>query len=314
MPLWAVHISDGVLSVPFWAAGWLVAAMLLAWGCRRVTEEEIPRVALVTAAFFVASTIHVKVPPSTVHLLLNGLAGILVGRRAVLAIFVGLGLQAILLGHGGFYVLGVNTCVMALPALLAWLAFGRLHAMVRRGPLLASLLLAGSCAALVLAGAFSIAMIRIGLPLSASADAIRAALLEAAAETLGPWTVAGAGLCAGAAVLLERRFRAAPDLAAGFALGSLTVLATGALGCLALFAGGAEIWEAAPWAMIVLHVPIAVIEGLIVGVSVSFLARVKPELLGLDRVEPARRPRETAVDATGVLVSAETAAEPAEVK
>lgn len=34
-----------------------------------------------TAAFFVASLIHVPIGPTSVHLLLNGLLGVVVGRR-----------------------------------------------------------------------------------------------------------------------------------------------------------------------------------------------------------------------------------------
>ena len=41
------------------------------------------------------------------------------GWRAGLAIPVGLFLQAVLLGHGGISTLGVNACVMTLPALAA---------------------------------------------------------------------------------------------------------------------------------------------------------------------------------------------------
>ena len=93
-----------------------------------VRDEEIPRIALMTAAFFVASLIHVPIGPTSVHLLLNGLLGVIVGRRAPLAVLLGLTLQAVLFGHGGFTTIGVNTCVMALPALgAAWL-FGTLRA------------------------------------------------------------------------------------------------------------------------------------------------------------------------------------------
>src|SRR5262249_40153720 len=66
---------------------------------------------------------HVRIGPTTVHLLLNGLVGVLLGRRAALAIPVGLFLQAALLGHGGFQTLGINSCIMVLPALLAWQLF-----------------------------------------------------------------------------------------------------------------------------------------------------------------------------------------------
>ena len=64
-----------------------------------------------TAAFFVASLIHVSIGPTSVHLLLNGLLGVIVGRRAPLAVLLGLTLQAVLFGHGGFTTIGVNTCV-----------------------------------------------------------------------------------------------------------------------------------------------------------------------------------------------------------
>ena len=124
-PLLAVHISDGVLTWPWLAGGFVLAGLLAAVAMIRVRDEEIPRIALMTAAFFVASLIHVRVGPTSVHLLLNGLVGVVLGRRAPLAILVGVGLQAVLLGHGGFTTVGVNTCVMAIPALLAgWLFAG----------------------------------------------------------------------------------------------------------------------------------------------------------------------------------------------
>src|SRR5262245_39200072 len=125
--LWAVHISDGVLAAPWWLGGFLVASLLGLFGAWRIREEEIPQVALLTAAFFVASLIHVRVGPTSVHLLLNGLVGVVLGRRAALAIPVGLGLQVALLGHGGFTTIGINSCILVLPALLAWWIFRLLH-------------------------------------------------------------------------------------------------------------------------------------------------------------------------------------------
>ena len=119
MPLFAVHISDGVLAPATIVAGFLVAVLLLVPALVRIRDEEVPRIALLTAAFFVSSSIHVKAGPTSVHLLLNALVGVVLGRRAPLAILVGLVLQAALLAHGGFTTLGVNTAVIAGPALLA---------------------------------------------------------------------------------------------------------------------------------------------------------------------------------------------------
>src|SRR5712692_3780029 len=125
-PLFAVHIPDGnVLTSSWLLGGYLVAGILVVMGSWRIRDEEIPQIALLTAAFFVVSLIHVPVPglPSSAHLLFNGLLGVVLGRRAALAIPLGLLLQAILLQHGGLTTLGVNTCVMVLPALLAWQMF-----------------------------------------------------------------------------------------------------------------------------------------------------------------------------------------------
>src|SRR5947208_3650657 len=52
----AVHIADGALDWPVLAAGFLGAALLALPGLIRVREEEIPRLALMTGAFFVAVT------------------------------------------------------------------------------------------------------------------------------------------------------------------------------------------------------------------------------------------------------------------
>jgi cobalt/nickel transport system permease protein len=123
VPVLAVHISDSILTPTFWGTGFGVAGLLVLLSTWRLREDEIPRIGLLTAAFFVASSIHVKVPPASLHLVLNALVGVVLGRRAPLAIAVGLLLQAALLAHGGFTTLGVNTVVISLPALLAGVLF-----------------------------------------------------------------------------------------------------------------------------------------------------------------------------------------------
>ncbi|MBK5932089.1 cobalt transporter CbiM [Halochromatium salexigens] len=112
------HIPDGVLSAPVLISGALVSTGLLGVALRRLREAELPQAAVLAAAFFVASLISVPLGPSSVHLLLNGLMGLLLGWAAVPAIFVALLLQAVFFGFGGLLVLGVNTLNLALPALL----------------------------------------------------------------------------------------------------------------------------------------------------------------------------------------------------
>src|SRR2546421_328699 len=142
--VWAVHVADGVLGWPWLVAGFAVAAALALAASWRVREEEVPRIALLTAAFFVASSIHVKLGPTSVHLLLVGLVGVVLGRRAPLAILIGVTLQALLIPHGGLTTLGVNAAAEALPALAAAALFPWLLAATAGRPTPRALLVAGS--------------------------------------------------------------------------------------------------------------------------------------------------------------------------
>ena len=73
---------------------------------------------MVSSVFFVASLIHVPLGPSSVHLILGGLAGMVLGTAAFPALLVALLLQAVFFGFGGLTVLGVNAVILALPAVL----------------------------------------------------------------------------------------------------------------------------------------------------------------------------------------------------
>jgi cobalt/nickel transport system permease protein len=121
-----VHISEGVLSLPVLAGGAALGLAGVAWGLRRLPMDHLPQTAVLSAAFFVAGLIHVPIPPAQVHLLLNGMLGLILGPAAFPAIFVALSLQALLFQFGGLTTLGINTCNMALPALLSWFCLRRL--------------------------------------------------------------------------------------------------------------------------------------------------------------------------------------------
>ncbi|MDO9586042.1 MAG: cobalt transporter CbiM, partial [Syntrophales bacterium] len=113
-----MHISEGVLSAPVLVAGALLTVGGTAWGLKKMDYEKIPEVAVLSSAFFVASLIHVPVGPSSAHLILNGLVGLLLGWMAFPSILVALALQALLFQSGGFTTLGVNAFNMAAPAVL----------------------------------------------------------------------------------------------------------------------------------------------------------------------------------------------------
>ncbi len=204
LPLFAVHLSDGALATPWWVGGYAGLAVLLAVAMWRVREEEIPRIGVLTAAFFVASSIHIKlaVLPTSAHLILNGLVGVVLGRRAPLAIAVGLTLQFYLLGHGGQTTIGINACVVGLPALAA----GLLYPLLRR--------------------------------------------------------------------------MGVPPFVRGVLLGGGAVAASATLNFLVLLFGGKEDWQTLARLVLLAHVPIVILEGLMLGVLVSYLEKVKPDMLG----------------------------------
>jgi cobalt/nickel transport system permease protein len=214
--LWAMHISDGVLTAPWLAAGFALSGLLALLAAYRVREEEIPRIAVLSAAFFVATLMHLPLGPTRVHLLLNGLVGVVLGRRAPLAILIGLALQAALLGHGGFTTIGVNACVMTLPALLA----AALFSLMRR------------------------------------------------------FTWFGRG-------------RNAVTWLCGCLLGMISVLATLVLQAAVLLWGGAEDWSGIVRLVFLAHLPLVALEGVVLGFTVNYLVRVKPEMLGLKCSSPA---------------------------
>lgn len=121
------HIPDGVVSVPVLVAGAAVTMAGCGYALKRLPAERIPQVAILSAVFFVAALVHFPVGPSSVHLILNGLAGVILGWASFPAILIALLLQAVLFGFGGVVVLGVNVMNMAIPAVISGLLFNLLH-------------------------------------------------------------------------------------------------------------------------------------------------------------------------------------------
>ncbi len=118
-----MHISEGVLSGPVLVSGAALAAAGTAVGLKNLDYDHVARAGILSAAFFVASLIHVPIGPSSVHLILNGVVGLLLGWAAFPVILVALLLQAVLFQFGGITTLGVNTIIMALPAVVCYYLF-----------------------------------------------------------------------------------------------------------------------------------------------------------------------------------------------
>ncbi|MCS7279481.1 MAG: cobalt transporter CbiM [Thermodesulfobacteriaceae bacterium] len=195
-----MHISEGVLSPGVLMVGGIFTLGGLFWGLKIIKTEDLPKIAVLSSTFFVASLIHIPIGPTSAHLILNGLVGILLGWAAFPAIFLGLIFQALLFQFGGFTTLGVNTFAMAFPAVISYYLFSLFK---RHSKLLFLGAFLGGAQAIILGTIF-----------------ISIALLET-----------------------EKSF-----------LSMVTALLT-------------------------THFPIAIIEGIITGLVVSYLKKVKPEVL-----------------------------------
>ena len=112
-----MHISEGVLDAPVLGAAAVVAAGGVAYGLRKMEDRDTVTVAVMASALFVASFVRVPVGVSSIHLVFNGLAGLLLGWQAFPALAVALIIQSVF-GFGGLSTLGVNLLIMAGPAVV----------------------------------------------------------------------------------------------------------------------------------------------------------------------------------------------------
>ncbi|MCX7856842.1 MAG: cobalt transporter CbiM [Deltaproteobacteria bacterium] len=145
-----MHISEGILSPKILLAGAVLSAGGVVLGLKKLKNEDIPKAAVLSSAFFVASLIHVPLGPASCHLVLNGLNGILLGWTAFPCILLSLALQAVLFQFGGLTTIGVNSFSMAMPAVISYYLF---RTLTHKGKKLAFLagFLAGSLALLMAA-------------------------------------------------------------------------------------------------------------------------------------------------------------------
>ncbi|TCK98139.1 cobalt/nickel transport system permease protein [Natranaerovirga hydrolytica] len=135
-----MHLSDGVLNLPIVVGTSIMTAGSLGYSLKGIQESEIPKISLITATFFVASLISIPIGPTSIHPLLAGLIGIMLGKRSPIAIFIALLLQGVLFQHGGITTLGANTLLVYLPAIFSHLAFKRLSKKNKHITLIAGLI------------------------------------------------------------------------------------------------------------------------------------------------------------------------------
>ncbi|MBP0020928.1 MAG: cobalt transporter CbiM [Cyanobacteria bacterium SBLK] len=117
-----MHVPDGLLPHFVCLGGYALMGGLTHYSLRQIQRdknapENMPKASLLAAAFFVASLIHIPIPPISVHLVLCGLMGAILGYYSFPAILIGLFFQAVMFQHGGLSTLGVNSLIFGIPAI-----------------------------------------------------------------------------------------------------------------------------------------------------------------------------------------------------
>ncbi len=132
-PVFAMHITEGILP-PVWAGlWWCVAAVFVFFGIRQVerrkeeVEGYLPLLGIAGSAVFVLSCFPIPVPIAGTcsHPAGTGISAVLLGPFAsVLVASVGLLIQALFMAHGGLTTLGGNILSMGVAGSFAgWLFF-----------------------------------------------------------------------------------------------------------------------------------------------------------------------------------------------
>jgi cobalt/nickel transport system permease protein len=157
-----MHIPDGFLSAPVYAAGYAfsgaVCALAVSRANRRLGEREVPLLGMTAAFIFAIQMLNYPVAPGTSgHVLGATLAAILLGPlNACLVMAIVLLIQCLGFADGGLTALGANLFNMGIVGGVGgWLLFRALQAILprsRRGFLAAAA--AASWGAVVAASAF----------------------------------------------------------------------------------------------------------------------------------------------------------------
>ncbi len=118
----------------------------------------------------------------------------------------------------------------------------------------------------------------------------------ATAVVFHPAALTAALLLAVGTAWAVRHLDGTAEFTLGLLVGAGAVLATAVLNALVLLLGGVEDWRSLALVVLAAHLPLAVIEGVILGFTVAFLERVKPEMLTRESAEQPPEPEVAAAE------------------
>ena len=118
-----MHISEGILNKDIILISSGLALLACIYSYKNFKSEESVKSSILSAIFFFSSFIHIPFGIFSIHLILNGIVGAMLGLSCFVPISIALIFQALLFGFGGFSVLGINILIMSSGALFAYFIF-----------------------------------------------------------------------------------------------------------------------------------------------------------------------------------------------
>lgn len=245
-----IHIPDGVLPAWLWVSGFAVTAILLAVALRRLRSvdaaRKVPLLGVMSAMMIVAMSFEIV--PIAYHINMTVIAGVILGPALgfVCAFIVDFILA--LLGHGGVTVVGLNTLMIGTEISLGWLLYNAFLRVLGRQRLRVVAATATVCTLLV-----TTTMV-IGL---------------VAISGINPQYAKETGALNPSSLRLENPFaaRPQPSVAAPIRANRLSIVRF------------AEV-------IYILAVPGWILEALLSSFIIGFVAKVRPDLIGLGPPHP----------------------------
>jgi cobalt/nickel transport system permease protein len=163
-----LHVPDGLLPWPLWAAGLLLALLLLARASHLSRGQSPQRIAYQGAlGGLMLAAMAIPLGPLDLHVTAIGPVGVLLGAAGAFQVVFVVSIILALMGHGGLTVIGLNTLILGAGAAVAALVYRPLAS--RLSP--AWSLAAGAALGQIVTGVLWLAVVGLGMRLVGLAHA-----------------------------------------------------------------------------------------------------------------------------------------------
>jgi cobalt/nickel transport system permease protein len=159
-----LHVPDGLLPVPLWASGLVLALLLLARASHVSRTQSPQRIAYQGAlGGLMLAAMAIPLGPLDLHVTAIGPVGVLLGGAGAFQVVFVVSVILALMGHGGVTVIGLNALILGAGAAVAALAYRPLATRLARAWAMAG----GAALGQVVTGVLWLAVVGLGMRLAA---------------------------------------------------------------------------------------------------------------------------------------------------